>query len=642
MKYFFRRDSFTLSVLTAILMVSVEVELWALTLSWTLILYRFGIERLWWKLPGKIWINILAFIALGLVLFQFRTFTGQEPSSTFLVMLSAIRILDFRIDRDEKLLIFLGFVLISLKFLYSLDLFWFPIGAAVFLGLWRSLLPPNMKKAWRQTFFSLAKSIPVVALLFFAFPRVQVPWARSWQPPVALSGFSESISPGDVANLTMSKETVMRVEFADFVPNLNSMYWRGAALEITDGFGWKKAFDQRNIASNSQFIMNHDYIVTIEPNFQKVLPTLEHTKFISTPTFRSIKNDRSLFYSENTIGTRLRYYGLSAENWSGPTVENPTELPKLPPKTEKWINDNLKAKMSFQEKVNLVKNFFVKNNFVYTRQPGIHKNLDEFLFERREGFCEHFAGAYAILARGLQIPARVITGYQGGEKNVTGNFVRVSQSDAHAWVEIREPSGRWRRVDPTYWIAPLRIELGAENYFQLSPDELRLNTYEALSKLKGRKNLLDYFNLLQSQFETLNYLWVRTLMEFDLSEQQKIIQFFAPQFGWWLTVLILTILGMRLVRKWMQKLAHRPPKAARDYLWIENVIKNSLKITRDPSVPPVQFLESVKLGRPDLANLTEKTIQMYRAERYKKRDQSAEDWHRLRRGWKEKTSRPLI
>jgi hypothetical protein len=226
MKLFFRRDSFTLSVLTALLMVSIEVELWALVLSWTLIFYRFGIERLWWKLPGKIWINSLAFIALGLVLFQFRTFTGQEPSSTFLVMLTAIRILDFRIERDEKLVIFLGFVLISLKFLYSLDLYWFPIGASVYLGLWRSLLPMTMRGAWRQTFISLGKSIPVVALLFFAFPRVQVPWARSWQPPVALSGFSESISPGEVANLSMSKETVMRVEFVDFVPNLNSLYWR--------------------------------------------------------------------------------------------------------------------------------------------------------------------------------------------------------------------------------------------------------------------------------------------------------------------------------------------------------------------------------------------------------------------------------
>ncbi|MFN8846815.1 MAG: transglutaminaseTgpA domain-containing protein [Bdellovibrionales bacterium] len=640
MKFFFRRDSFTLSVLTAILIVSIEVELWALVLSWTLIFYRFGIERLWWRLPGKIWINSLAVVALGLVLFQFRTFTGQEPSSTFLVMLSAIRILDFRLERDEKLVIFLGFVLISLKFLYSLDLYWFPVGAAVYLGLWRSLLPPNMKSAWRQTFISLGKSIPAVALLFFAFPRVQVPWARSWQPPVALSGFSESISPGEVANLSMSKETVMRVEFVDFVPNLNSLYWRGAALEVTDGFGWRKGSDQKNIAPTSQVIMTHDYIVTIEPTFQKVLPTLELTKSISTPTFRAVKNDRSLYYSENIIGSRLRYYGLSSENWSGPTSVNPTELPPLPPLTTKWIKENSKNKLSFQEKTKLLKNFFSNNNFVYTRQPGIHKNLDEFLFERREGFCEHFAGAYAVLARGLGIPTRVITGYQGGEKNTTGNFVRVSQSDAHAWVEIKDPNGRWRRVDPTYWIAPLRIELGADNYFQLSPDELRLNTYEALSKLKGRKNVSQFFDVLQNQFETLNYLWVRTLMEFDLSEQQKIIQFFAPQIGWWLSVLILTILGMRLIRKWLEKRSHRPPKAARDYLWIENLIGQRLNMTRSPSQPPIQFLESVSMAHPELTHLSDKTIQMYRSERYKNRSQAAEDWSRLRRGWKENASKP--
>lgn len=640
MRVFFRRDAFTLSVLTAILIVSLEVEPWALILSIALIFCRFAVEKNWCNCPNKFWINTFAVTALGLVLFQFRTFTGQEPSSTFLVLLASIRILDFRKERDEKLLIFMGFVLISLKFLYSIDLYWFPIGAAIYLGLWKSLLPSYHKQAWLQTFVSLTKSIPIVALLFFAFPRVQVPWARQWQPPIALSGFSESVSPGEIANLTMSKETVMRVEFLDFVPNLNSLYWRGAVLEKTDGFGWSKAPVTPATSPTPQAMMAHDYIVTLEPSYNRSLPVLEHTRMIVTPSLRATKSDRSIFNSDHIISSRVRYYGYSTENWSGPTVNDPLELPPLPSKTKAWLKEKNSKKLSFQDKLKVLRDFFSNNNFVYTRQPGEHKNLDEFLFERRMGFCEHYAGAYAVLARGLGLPARVITGYQGGEKNQLASFVQVTQADAHAWVEVQEPSGRWRRIDPTYWIAPLRIELGAESFFQLTPDDLRLSTYEALSKLKNKSKITNLINTVQTQIETLNFIWVRMFLEFDLSEQQKLIQFFAPQMGWWITILILAILGMRLIRKWFESRKHRPLIVVQNYLWIEKQIASQLKIKRDPAIPPIQFLQKIGQLNPELSSLAEKTIQMYRQERYRKRHSSPEDWRRILRGWKEKVAKP--
>lgn len=639
MKIFFRKDSFTIGLLLAILIVSVEVELWALVLSWTLIFYRWGVERNWWKIPKKIWINALALVALGLVLFQFRTFTGQEPSSTFLVMLTAIRIVDFRQDRDEKLLIFLGFVLISLKFLYSLDLYLLPIGITIFLSLWRALLPADYKKSWSHTFISLAKSTPIVALLFFAFPRVQVPWARQWQPPVALTGFSESVSPGEIADLSLSTETVMRVEFTDYIPNLSSLYWRGAVLEKTDGFGWKKVISKGPEVATPQASIGHDYSVTLEPSFQKNLPVLEHTRMITSPGFRAHKNDRGVFTSDNTVITRIRYLGQSTDSWSGPTVENPTELPPLPPRTTDWLKAANAKKMNFQEKLRYLRDFFTKNGFVYTRQPGRHANLDEFLFDRRQGFCEHYAGAYAVLARGLGLPARVITGYQGGEKNSSGGFIRVTQADAHAWVEVQEPKGLWRRVDPTFWIAPLRIELGALSFFQLAPDDLKLSPFEALDKLRKLNQVSSFVSSLQNQIENLNYLWIRSLLDFDLSEQQRLIQFLAPQMGWWISILVLSILSMRLIRRWLEKRQQRPPVAARHYLWIESKLQ-SLGLQRDPATPPIQFLQEVGQKKPELQSLAQKTIQMYRFERYKNHVSSPEDWKRILRGWKEKVAKP--
>lgn len=634
MKIFFRKDSLCISLLTALLILSLDVETWALVLSFLVLLTRLGVENRWWGPPSRFWINALAITSLGLVLFQFKTFTGQEPSSTFLVMLTCLRILDLKTERDEKLLIFLGFVLISLKFLFSIDLYWLPIGAIIYLSLWKALLPADMENPWKITFASLAKSVPIIALLFFAFPRVQVPWARSWNPPISQVGFSESISPGEIASLAFNQETVMRVEFNDFFPPMNSLYWRGAALEITDGFGWKKsAMSANNDVPTNMIPYRSDYSITLEATFSKVLPTLEHTRMITTPNFRAIKNDRGVFISQNIISSRILYQGISSDKWSGPAIHNPLELPPLPPKTTAWLKQQNNEKQTYLQKLKSLKDFFTTQNFAYTRNPGTHRDLDDFLFENRNGFCEHFAGAYAVLARGLGIPSRVITGYQGGEKNESGNFIRVSQADAHAWVEVLDPKGYWKRVDPTFWIAPLRMELGALAFFQLEPSDLSLSPRQALNKLKNQNFGGSLFFSLRNQLESLNYIWVRTLLEFDLTEQKRLIQFFAPQMGWWITILVGALFLMRLIRRWYESLAHKNESAVRNYLWLEKKLaKNGFK--RNLNQPPVEFLESISLKHPELKHLVTQTTNMYRLERYRNIKNSADDWKRLLRGWK--------
>jgi hypothetical protein len=634
MKIFFKKDSLCLSLLAALLILSLEVETWALVLSFLILLTRWGVENRWWSSPSRFWINTLAISSLGLVLFQFRTFTGQEPSSTFLVMLTTLRILDLKTERDEKLLIFLGFVLISLKFLFSIDLYWLPIGAIIYLSLWKALLPADMENPWKITLISLAKSVPIIALLFFAFPRVQVPWAKSWNPPIALVGFSESISPGDIANLALSQETVMRAEFSDYMPPMNSIYWRGAVLEVTDGFGWRKSADKiSEDVPTSMIPLRSDYSITLEATFSKVLPTLEHTRMISTPNFRAVKNDRGVFVSQNTVASRIRYLGISSENWSGPTTKNPLDLPQLPPKTSVWLKLQNSKKQTYSQKLRTLKDFFTTQNFAYTRSPGKHRDLDDFLFENQNGFCEHFAGAYAVLARGLGLPARVITGYQGGEKNDSGNFFRVSQADAHAWVEVLDPKGTWKRIDPTFWMAPLRIELGALAYFQLEPSDLGLSPGQALNKLRNQNFGASFFTSLKNQLESLNYIWVRSLLEFDFTEQQRLIQFFAPRMGWWITILVGAIFLMRLIRKWYESLARESEIAVQHYLWLEKKLAKH-GFNRKLSQPPVEFLSSLIQKHPELQHLVTQTTNMYRLERYKNMKSSNDDWKRILRGWK--------
>jgi len=635
LKIFFQKNSFCISLLTAILIVSIEVELWALSLSFLLLLIRFSVERKWIKPLPQWLINVLAVSTLGLVLLQFRTFTGQEPSSTFLVVLTSLRILDLKSERDEKLLIFLGFVLISLKFLYSLDLYWLPIGIMIYLSLWKALLPEHLQNPWKMTFKSLLQSLPVVIFLFFVFPRVQVPWARKWTPPIATSGFSESISPGDIASLALSKETVMRVEFYDFNPPMNSMYWRAAVLEVSDGFGWKKGPQKEERLVPTPFGgYSTDYRITLEPNFSKVLPVFEHTRMIVTPTLNATKNSRGIFTTTNTISSRILYLGKSSDSWSGTDIDNGRDLPPLPPQTTKWITDNNKPNLNFSDKTKILKDFFTQNNFSYTLNPGTHKDIDDFLFNNRNGFCEHFAGAYAILARGLGISSRVVTGYQGGDINDTGNFVRVSQADAHAWVEIFDPRGYWRRIDPTFWIAPLRVELGALAFFQLEPSDFGLSPGQALNKIKNQSLPSSILLNLQNQIESVNYLWIRFLLEFDLSEQQRLISFFAPQMGWWITILIFSILLLRAARRWLYRRKEKLDLAAYYFFAIEKKLMK-LGFKKQLNETPRQFFARVASENNKLKSVAERTSEMFRVARYNDSHFLVEDWKRLLHGWKD-------
>lgn len=633
MKLFFQKSTFCYSILGALTLVSIEVESWALCLSFLLLFFRFGAEKKWWAGLSTFWVNIFSVLSLGLVLAQFKTFLGQEASSTLLVMLVSLRVADFRNERDEKFLILLGFILVALKFLFSLDLYWFPIGGAVFLGLWRSLLPPDMIAPWKLTLKSALKSFPVVAILFFIFPRVQIPWVRDIGPLIPLSGMSESIGPGDISDLTISQETVFRADFKSYRPNMRELYWRGAVLEKMDGFRWNKTSENVVEVSTTKDPIESDYTVTLEPSSLRLLPTLEHTRIVSSPMVNAFKTDRSIFRTHDIISSRVQYSGISTANWSGKSVQDPFQLTELPPKTLAWIKETKLNNSDYQQKFRALKKLFAEGGFNYTRQPGTYKNLDEFLFERKLGFCEHFAGAYATLARALEIPARVVTGYQGGEWNQAGGFLRVTQADAHAWVEIRSPAGSWTRVDPTFWVAPLRIELGGLDFFKLSPSDLALGAGSALEKLRGRggwaKQLI---NNVQAQVDNINYLWTRTLLGFDLTEQQKFLELFAPKIGWWISTLVFLFVLYVGSRKLIASRKSKQDEAVEVFLWLENKFE-SLGIRRDRTEAPIVFLEKIKEVRPADSVLLGKTIQLYRYERYRERKSGPDDWDRLKREW---------
>jgi transglutaminase-like putative cysteine protease len=396
-----------------------------------------------------------------------------------LVLLLTFKLLEMHAGRDLFVVVFLSFFLLLTSFFYSQTIATALLMIAAVITMLTAQLSfqytdavPPLRKRLRlgATIFALA--VPLTVVLFVLFPRIQGPlWGMPADANAGRSGLSDNMSPGNIAKLALSQDVAFRVKFIDSLPDNSKLYWRGIVLGQYDGRTWTK-HPARNQASQQIMWTPRGtpvrYQVTQEPNTQPWLfalelpeaaPSLLNNRTGITPDFQLI--------SEKPISARVRYdvtsyldYDLqpnetraSLQEWLElPASYNPNTL-MFAAEMRKQTDDDLMA-------VNSVLKFFRQEKFSYTLQPPLlgRNGIDEFLFSTRAGFCEHYAGAFVVMMRAMDIPARVVTGYQGGQMNPVDGFMTVRQSDAHAWAEVWIAQRGWMRVDPTAAVAPERIE----------------------------------------------------------------------------------------------------------------------------------------------------------------------------------------
>jgi transglutaminase-like putative cysteine protease len=367
----------------------------------------------------------------------------------------------------------------------------------------------------------LLQGLPIALLLFVLFPRLAVPLWGMPQSGRATTGLSDTMAPGMIAELTQEDAVALRVDFDGAPPPPAQRYWRGPVMSSFDGRAWSASF-----ARGGGELVPYDgtaiaYTVTLEPNHRPWLFALELPAAL--PQVAGDAGPRDVVLSRNQqlvarrpIGHVVRYRQLSqlvdrhpagardaAENLRLPTGANPRALALAASLRERHPGD--------AAYIAAVLATFRDEPFTYTLAPGVvhaRDPVDGFLFESRRGFCEHYASAFAVLLRAAGIPARIVTGYQGGEFNRRGNYLIVRQSDAHAWVEAIV-DGEWRRFDPTGAVSPLRIESGISRAL---PDALELPLFARLDAglLKDTQLLLD----------ALNHVWRRNVVGFDAGRQQ--------------------------------------------------------------------------------------------------------------------------
>ncbi len=485
----------------------------------------------------------------------------------------------------------------------------------------QSVLP--FKISIRRSAILLLQAAPLMVIFFILFPRIPGPlWGLPSDAGAAKSGLSESMSPGDISHLALSNEIAFRVRFINETPPPAQRYWRGPVFEYFDGRTWTPASprgdDRDNSNVNIRALGNRiDYEITMEPIRQKWLYTLDLPMIVppdahitQTGVVKARKKiiERRLYQASSVIQYEFN------PNLSTIARKRNLRLPgTINPRTRelalKWRNDGLND----AEIVQKILTIFREEDYIYSLQPPLLKQhpVDEFLFDTRKGFCEHFASSFTFLMRAAGIPSRIVTGYQGGEFNRLGGYFILRQSDAHAWSEVWLENRGWVRIDPTAAVSPLRIELNMQSAIPVS---------EAMAMAIARRTGEGLLYTLKMRWDWVNNSWYRWVLAYGPELQNTLMEKFGLK-GWGQMILALTLLvsaflgGLGLFLIW--QIRRKPVSDPVLKVWLEFSHKMSKSgLFRLPHEGPVNYRNRLTAALPDQAGEINKIAEVYLGLRY--------------------------
>jgi transglutaminase-like putative cysteine protease len=475
---------------TAAIVVGTSLPHWGTLPTWIPVLlcvavsWRFAVNLYGWPMVPRALRLVFALVTFLAVLFQYRTLNGVEAGSALLVVMVALKFLESKTQRDELVLVMISYFLMFASVLterspvtaaYIVLLVWLTTVALLQIGR-RGELLANRRTAAASTRL-LLQALPVMVVLFVFFPRLPGPlWAIPGSTSSGATGLNDTMSPGDITNLGLSDEIAFRVEFDDRPPRASALYWRGPSLTQFNGRTWSPPLGSRRgerVADSTEFRGEPTtYRVTLEPNGRNWAFALDMPATWSGDNSLRMGSDYQLgtFFGGGPRTRRLDYRVTSYVDYSAREPLTPREIDgfrALPegssPRARELAASWLVGQPTQAEIITRAMDWLRSQPFEYTLTPPAlgAQPVDEFLFETREGFCEHYASALTVLLRAAGLPARVVMGYQGGELNAIGGYYIVRQSDAHAWTEVWLEDEGWVRVDGVAAVAPERVALGS-------------------------------------------------------------------------------------------------------------------------------------------------------------------------------------
>ena len=456
-------------------------------------------------LSKEYFINLI----LGLIFLKYSEIENKEHHYFFSYscVFLAISSLIYGQDLISSLLS-LTIIILSIIHLYSLNQ--------------TKILKLNIKNLARYFLFALS-IFPIIAVVYFVFPRAELN-IKIFETKKNQLGIPEKISLGSFQDISDSDENVFI--FTDNEKKINQKYY--FRVKIFDNLSSNKDWlntdykillsmfkdnfkinqnNQKNKINASLLMFPHEknWIPKLsgysynnqDLNFNLINDTIKSNKILNNKkTLQLISDNKKVFYKNETID----YYTVLPENISS--------------KLKFWAKDKYSKSINKKDYLNKILNEFKENDFYYSLTPINQGNdYEKFFFETKTGYCEYYAGTFAILARIVGIPSRIVTGYYGGSYNELGDFYTFKQQDAHSWVEVFI-DGKWLHYDPTLSV-PIKNILNSPN--------TNFDSTAVISQASDNTNKIE-ISKVGLYFDYINYLWTNNFLKYDEKSRQNFIK----------------------------------------------------------------------------------------------------------------------
>lgn len=545
-----------------------HLPLWIIGFWLACAIWRVRIFRMQARFP-KSWMKALLMIGAGFGVYLSRgSLVGLEAGVVLLIAAFILKLVEMRSYRDALVLIFLGFFTVVTSYLFNDGLLagiysLLPVTAllAAMIGLHQTAGGTHPWPTLRMAGSLLLQALPLMLVLFVLFPRIGPLWSLPQPKERAVSGLADSMSPGDIAELSRSSALAFRVSFEGPIPEREQLYWRAVTFDTFDGRRWSQSHAAR-VPQAPEWQPQGEalrYSVVMQPSGRPWLYALDVGR-IDIRDARLMADfhqqrrhpvDKLLLYQATSWPEAVRE--LRPEQ---STLERALALPATGnPRARSWAADLRREHQEPEAVVQALLAHFNQQPYRYTlRPPPVGSEIvDDFLFQNLSGFCIHYAGAMTFVLRAAGIPARVVAGYQGGEVNPAGQYLSVRQMDAHAWVEYWVSERGWVSVDPTFQVAPERIELGLEDALALE-QELLVDSPLDLRRYRD----IGWLNQLRYAWDNLNYGWQRWVLDYQGARQLKTLKGLfghvdARQLGLLLlgcASVVIALLALLLLKPW--------------------------------------------------------------------------------------------
>lgn len=587
--------------------------------------FLFVAEKRGWPLPHRYILWVFACAAFAYVILKAGRRFDNDDGVILLCLMACLKPFEIKTHRDSMVTIFLAYFMVVSGLFFSAT-FIMTIHMIVAIILITGILvrvnqvEMRFRRSIRLATALTFQAIPLAVLLFVIFPRLPDSLWSVPTPNRAETGFSTTLSPGSVSEIVKSRAIAFRAKFRTTVPGYDKRYWRGIVFQRFNGTEWKVHHWTPRSSGGHDVTDRHDYILLREDTSSRWIFALD------TPV---MSPSEAILFADNTLADdkknrrRKRFdltsgeiqYNRALAAWERVSLRLPeTGNEKTRKLAEAMFNQSESVEAYAEEILEL----FRDGGFTYSlKPPKLSGNIvDDFIFETKEGYCEHYASAFTFMMRAAGVPARIIGGYLGGEANPYGDYLIVRQSDAHAWAEIWVKNRGWVRYDPTGVVSPERLE---------GRNDVGADQSEAVdTAATNRGRFADrIMNQIRLGWDAVNYFWDVRVLSYTMDDQNRLFGRIGINMthlkgrlillGGSLAVVMFILGGFYLYYRYLRGRDTDPAK--RYYMqFVRKLEKNG--IPHHTWTGPMRYAEEAVTARPDLRKEINGITRLYVLIRY--------------------------